>query len=118
LFGEILEERFGLTASGLGGRIGLQFSGRRVLGLGVHGLASFQFVILPAGAAFFATAGEFVHGGPGPCFRSFHAGTTLLVAGFDVDCLPFLFVGATGFIALGHGGYLRLAIFHPFIDSR
>jgi hypothetical protein len=59
---------------------------------------------LPTGTAFFAAAGEFVHGGPGAGFRSFHAGTTLLVAGFDMSCLPFLFVGVTGFIALGHGG--------------
>jgi hypothetical protein len=75
-------------------------------------------VILPAGAAFFATAGEFVYGGSSPRFRSFHAGATLLVAGFEVGRLPFLFAGVTGFIALRHGGYLRLAIYPPFIHSR
>jgi len=74
--------------------------------------------MFPSGTALFATAGEFVDGGPGPCFRSFDAGATLLVAGFDVSSLPFLFVGVTGFIALRHGGYLRLAICRPFIHSR
>ena len=71
-------------------------------------------MILPAGAALFAAAGEFVHGGPSPRFRRFHAGTALLVARFDVRRLPFLFVVVAGFIALGHGGYLSLAIFHRF----
>ena len=60
-------------------------------------------MILSAGTALVAAAGEFVHGRPGPRFRSFHAGTTLLIAGFDVGRLPFLLVGVAGFVALGHG---------------
>jgi len=61
-------------------------------------------VILSAGAALVAAAGKFVHGRPSPRFRRFHAGTALLVAGFDVGRLPFLLVRVTGFIALGHDG--------------
>jgi hypothetical protein len=34
----------------------------------------------------------------------------LLVASFDLSRLAFLFVGVAGFIALGHGGNLCLAI--------
>ena len=66
----------------------------------------------------FSATGEFVHGGPGPCFRSFDTDTAFFVTGLDVSGLPFLFVGVTGFIVLGHGGYLRLAIYRPFIHSR
>src|ERR1035437_2365507 len=59
-------------------------------------------VFLPAGAALFAAAGEFVYGGPSPCFRGFRAEAPLLVAGFDVFRLTLLFVSVTGFIALRH----------------
>jgi hypothetical protein len=41
----------------------------------------------------------------------------LLVAGFDVRRLPFLFVGVAGFVALGHGDCLSLAIYRPFNHS-
>jgi hypothetical protein len=54
---------------------------------------------LPAGAALFATAGEFVYGGPSPCLGGFRAETLLLVAFFDVGRLTLLFVSVTGFIA-------------------
>jgi hypothetical protein len=56
-----------------------------------------------AGTAPVSTTGKFVHGGPRPRRRRFQTRTALLVAGFDVDRLPFLFVGVAGFIALGHG---------------
>ena len=59
--------------------------------------------MLPARAALLAAAAEFVHGGPSPGFRGFHAEPLLLLASFDVGGLAFLFVGVTGFIALGHG---------------
>jgi len=58
---------------------------------------------LPAGAALFAASGEFVNGGPSPCFCSFYACSLFLVAGFDVCGLPFLFIGVTRFVALRHG---------------
>ena len=59
--------------------------------------------MVPAGATFFAAAGEFVDSGPRACFCSFHADAFSLVAGFDVCRLTFLFVSITGFIALRHG---------------
>ncbi len=58
---------------------------------------------LPAGAALFAAAGKFVYGGPGPCFSGFCADAFILVAGFDMFRLPFLFGSVAGFIALRHG---------------
>jgi len=62
--------------------------------------------MVPAGATFFAAAGEFVDSGPRACFCSFHADAFSLVAGFDVFRLTFLFVGVTGFIALRHDSSL------------
>jgi hypothetical protein len=72
--------------------------------------------MLPSGATLFAATGKFVHGRPRPRFRRFYAGTTLLVASFDMSCLPFLFVGVAGFIALGHGAIsiFRLPAVHLF----
>jgi len=69
-------------------------------GQGWHGNKSF---LVPAGAALFAAAGEFVYGGPSPCFRGFRAEPLFLVAGFDVFRLTLLFVSVAGFIALRHG---------------
>jgi len=63
-------------------------------------------MIFPAGPALLAAAGEFVHRGPSSRLRRFHAGTALLITGFDVRRLPLLLVGITGFIALRHGGFL------------
>src|ERR1039457_5401743 len=60
-------------------------------------------VFLPAGAALLAATGEFVYGGPSPCFRSFRAQAFFLVTGFDMGRLTFLFVSVAGFIALRHG---------------
>jgi len=64
-------------------------------------------MIFPAGPALLAAAGEFVHRGPSSRLRRFHAGTALLITGFDVRRLPLLLVGITGFIALRHGGYFN-----------
>ena len=61
------------------------------------------FGIFPAGAAFLAAAGKFIHSGPSPRFRSFHTGAALFVAGFNMGRLALLLVGVAGFIALGHG---------------
>jgi hypothetical protein len=61
---------------------------------------------LSSGAAFFAAAGKFVYGGPGPRFRGFRADAFFLIAFLDVCRLTFLFVSITGFIALRHGGAL------------
>ena len=63
---------------------------------------------LPAGAALFAAAGEFVHGGPSPRFGGFRADTLFLVAGLDVFRLTLLFVSVAGFIALGHWWFFLL----------
>jgi hypothetical protein len=84
--------------------------------LGIHGLALLLFVMLPSRATLFAAAGELVHGRPSPRFRRFYTGTALLVAGFDVGRLPFLFVRVTGFIALGHSEIFvyRLPTVHSF----
>ena len=60
---------------------------------------------LPAGAALFAAAIEFIDSGPSPRFRGFHAQALFLVAGFDVFRLTFLFVSITGFIALRHSSF-------------
>jgi len=60
---------------------------------------------LPAGAALFAAAGEFVYGGPSPGFSGFYANALFLIAGFDMYRLPFLFISVTGFIALWHGWF-------------
>ena len=57
---------------------------------------------LPSGALLFAATGEFVYGGPSSCLRSFLADSFLLVAGFDVFRLTFLFARVAGFISLRH----------------
>ena len=70
--------------------------------------------MVPAGAAFFAAAGEFVYSGSSACFCSFHADAFFLIAGFDVCRLTLLFVSVTGFIALRHDsslfGFNRFAV--------
>ena len=73
-------------------------------------------MMLPSGATLFAAAGKFIHGRPSPRFRRFYTGTALLVAGFDVSCLPLLLVHVAGFIALGHGAIFifRLLAVHSF----
>jgi len=60
-------------------------------------------ILVPTGAALFATAGKFVDRGPGAGFGGFSADTFFLVTGFDVFGLTLLFVSVTGFIALRHG---------------
>ena len=67
-------------------------------------------MIFPAGAAFLAAAGKFVHRGPSARLGGFHTVAALLITGFDVGRLALLLVGVTGFIALGHGGNFGLAI--------
>ena len=52
-------------------------------GQGWHGNKSF---LVPAGAALFAATGEFVYGGPSPCFRGFRAEPLSLVE--RLRCVP------------------------------
>jgi hypothetical protein len=52
-----------------------------------------KLILAPTGAAFFASAGEFIDGGPSAGFGSFRADTSFLLTGFDVPSLPLLFIG-------------------------
>jgi hypothetical protein len=70
---------------------------------GVQGWHGGESILVPTGAALFATAGQFVDRGPGAGFGGFRADTFFLVTGFDVFGLTLLFVSVTGFIALRHG---------------
>jgi len=75
---------------------------------------NYKLIRVSPGAALFAAAGKFVDRGPGACFGGFHADTFFLIAVLDVRRLTLLFVGVTGFIALGHDsplfGFDRCAV--------
>ena len=77
---------------------------------GSQGWHDSRSIRVSPGAAFFAAAGKFIHGGPGAGFRIFRADTFFLVAGFDMCRLTFLFVSVTGFIALRHEGFFLLGL--------
>jgi hypothetical protein len=77
---------------------------------GGQGWHNIELFLVPAGAALFAAAGEFVDGGPSAGFGGFQAETFLFVAGFDMRRLTFLFVRVAGFITLGHDGFFWVEI--------